>query len=339
MIDTAVQDVRYAIRVLRRQPIFAVTAALSLAIGIGANTTIFTIANALLFKPPVGIADPVRLVDIGRSQHGRGFDNNSYPNYLDVRQRNTVFEGVYAYRTEPLPMSLAIAGSTEGAERIYGTTVSGNYFSVLGVRAHAGRFFTPADGERVGESAFVVISHKMWTRRFNGDRGIVGQSVILNGHQFTVTGVAPEGFHGTTVLAGDAWVPMAMADWAMPRIGAGILTSRSAVWLVMGGRLKPGVTIEQAQAEMAIVGRDLEREYPTENRGRGLKVVASAPIPGDAIANFPFQRLLPVLPLLPYLPCGADDVCDRFTTVTVICDGCCLEWCTTLCATTPFDSS
>src|SRR6476619_6623690 len=106
MLDSWLQDVRYAARLLRRNPLFALTAALSLAIGIGANTTIFTIANTLLFKPPAGVVEPDRLVDVGRSQDGQGFDNSSYPNYLDIKARNTVFEDIYAYRTEPEPMSL-----------------------------------------------------------------------------------------------------------------------------------------------------------------------------------------------------------------------------------------
>src|SRR5689334_17586130 len=129
MLDSWIQDVRYAARLLRRNPLFALTAALSLAIGIGANTTIFTIANALLFKPPAGVTDAGRLVDVGRSQNGNGFDNSSYPNYLDIRTRNTVFEGIYASRLEAQPMSL---GGRDGAERIYGTLVTTNYFSVLG---------------------------------------------------------------------------------------------------------------------------------------------------------------------------------------------------------------
>src|SRR2546422_8244823 len=109
-------DIRHAARLLRRTPLFALTAALSLAIGIGANTTIFTIASALLFKPPAGVVQPDRLVDVGRSQDGQGFDTSSYPNYLDIRSRNTVFTGLYAYRFGAEPLSL---GGRDGAERIY----------------------------------------------------------------------------------------------------------------------------------------------------------------------------------------------------------------------------
>src|SRR4051812_13040801 len=112
MLDSWLQDVRYAARLLRRNPLFALTAAASLAIGIGANTTIFTVANALLFKPPAAVADPGQLVDVARSQDGSGFDNGSYPNYVDVRARNTVFSGIYAYKLGAEPMSL---GGTNGA--------------------------------------------------------------------------------------------------------------------------------------------------------------------------------------------------------------------------------
>src|SRR5258707_12955437 len=147
MLDSWLQDIRYAVRLVRRNPLFSLTAALSLAIGIGANTTIFTIANALLFKPPSGVVEPERLVDVGRSQDGQGFDNGSYPNYLDLRARNTVFSGMYAYRAGAEPMSL---GGRDGAERIYGDLVSNTYFSGLGVRAHVGRLFVPEDIEQPG---------------------------------------------------------------------------------------------------------------------------------------------------------------------------------------------
>lgn len=156
MLDSWLHDLRYAARLLRRNPVFAATAALSIAIGIGANTTIFTIANALLFRSPAGVADPGRLVDVGRSQNGQGFDNSSYPNYLDIRSRNTVFDGIYAYRPGPEPMSL---GGRDGAERIYGNLVSSNYFSVLGTRPLVGRLFSADEAEQPGSASIVVLSH------------------------------------------------------------------------------------------------------------------------------------------------------------------------------------
>ena len=129
MLDSWSLDVRDAVRLVRRSPLFAATAIVSLAIGIGANTTIATVADALLLRAPAGVADPGRLVDIGRTRDGRGFDNASYPNYLDLRARTTTLADVYAYRFEPQPLSLRVES---GAERIYGGLVSTNYFSVLG---------------------------------------------------------------------------------------------------------------------------------------------------------------------------------------------------------------
>ena len=289
MLESWLQDVRYAARLVRRHPLFALTAALSLAIGIGANTTIFTIANALLFKRPAGVAELHRLVDIGRSQDGAGFDNGSYPNYLDIRTRNTVFTGVYAYSFGAEPMSL---GGNDGAERIYGDLVSTNYFSVLGTRPHLGRLFAPEDGERPGRTPLAVMSHRFWKRRFNGDPAIVGRVLQLNGRPFTVIGVTPEGFHGTTVLTGDVWVPLNMVGELTPRRSASILTSRESVWLLMGARLKPGVSGKQAQAELTLLGSALEREFPRENRGKGLRVEPSSPIPGNGAPAAAFLAIL-----------------------------------------------
>lgn len=277
-MDTLLHDLRFSLRLLKRNPLFALTAVLSLAIGIGANTTIFTIASALLFRAPSAVADADRLVDIGRSQEGDGFDNNSYPNYVDLRARNTVFSDVYAFRFDAQPMSL---GGANGAERIYGNLVTNNYFETLGVRPALGRLFTRDDRTEAGAAPVVVLTHRLWTRRFQRDPNIAGRKLLLNGHLFTIAGVAPEGFRGTTVFAGDLWVPMNMVAEATPRRSASMLTSREATWLLMGGRLKPGVTVERAQAELTLIGSALEREYPRENRGRGLRVAAMSPVPGN----------------------------------------------------------
>jgi len=289
VLDSWLQDVRYAGRLLRRNPLFALTATLSLAIGIGANTTIFTIANALLFKPPAGVFEPERLVDVGRSQNGQGFDNGSYPNYLDIRARNTVFTGIFAYRFGAEAMSL---GGRDGAERIYGDMVTTNYFHVLGTRPLIGRLFAPEDGEEPGGTPLTVMSYQFWMRRFNGDPAVVGQTLQLNGRPFTVIGVAPQEFHGTTVLASDVWVPINMVGELSPRRSASILKSREGVWLVMGARLKPGVSVRQARAELENIGRALEQEFPAENRGKGLRVVASSPIPGNGAPVAAFLAVL-----------------------------------------------
>src|SRR4051812_22703579 len=279
MLDSWLQDVRYAARLLRRNPMFALTASLSLAIGIGANTTIFTIANALLFKSAAGVVEPDRMVDVGRSQDGDKFDNGSYPNYVDIRSRNTVFSGIYAYKMGAEPMNL---GGSNGGERIFGDMVTTNYFSVLGTRAHIGRLFSEDDGEQPGATPFAVLSYSFWQRRFNADPAVVGRTIQVNGYPLTVIGVAPVGFHGTTVTTTDVWVPLTMVGELSSRRSASMLTSRVSVWLVMAARLKPGVTVKQSQAELSGIARALEQEFPEANRGKGLRVLASAPVPGNS---------------------------------------------------------
>ena len=273
MLETWIQDVRFALRLLRRSPAFAATATLSLAIGIGANTAIFSLASALLLRPLPGLADAGRLVDIGRTQGGRGFDTTNYPNYLDVRARTTTLSGVYAYRIEPMPMSLA---GQDGAERVYGFMVTGNYFDVLGTRAQVGRLFTDAE-DQPGRNAVVVLSDALWRRRFAGDPAIVGQTITITGRTYAVVGVAPPGFQGTTILQSDLWLPLSNH----PRgTAADMFTSRAVAWLMMGGRLKPGVAARQADAELRSIGAALEREYPKENAGRGFSAVPSSIFPG-----------------------------------------------------------
>jgi len=277
-------DVRYSLRLLARNPIFAITAALSLAIGIGANTTIFTVANALVFGRPTGVVEPDRVVDIGGTSNGGrgGFSQVSFPNYLDVRNRVTTLEAVYAYQPVAQPMSL---GAAAGAEPISGGFVSANYFAVLGVRPAIGRLLDERDGDQPGRSHVVVLSHHFWTRRFQADPAIVGQSLTINNESYTVVGVAPEGFHGTSILLTDAWLP----------IGAGpapLIASREIGWPLMGGRLKRGVSVAQAAAELDAIGRALEREFPVENRGKGLRLVHATPIPGNILPVTGFLSLL-----------------------------------------------
>lgn len=277
MLETAWQDVRYGLRLLRRSPLFTATAALSLAIGIGANTTIFSVASALLLRPLPGLADPARLVDIGRTTNGSGFDTSTYPNYKDLRERVTTLAELYAYRVEPQPVSLS---DGREAERIYGVPVSGNYFRALGTVPSAGRLFTD-DDDRENGPPVVVISHDLWQRRFGGAADTVGRTVSFNATTVTIIGVTPPGFQGTTVLRSDAWVPLQLASLASPRFGRDMYTNRRASWIVLGGRLRDGVTVAQANAELVSLGETLRREYPEANRGRGYRVSETALIPGQ----------------------------------------------------------
>src|SRR6185312_4574267 len=187
MTQTTLQDVRYALRLLRRSPLFALTAALSLAIGIGASTTIFSIASTLLLRPLPGLGDPSRLVDIGRTQDGRGFDNSSYPNFRDYRERQKSLTDVYACRLDPQPVSLA---SANDAIRIYNGVVSANYFTVLGVRPLLGRMLVDSDDAAGNSHAVVVLSYDLWKQTFGGNQSIIGQTSSLNSRAFMVVGVA-----------------------------------------------------------------------------------------------------------------------------------------------------
>jgi MacB-like periplasmic core domain len=255
-VNTWMQDVRYAVRLLRKSPLFTATAALSLAIGIGADTTIFSIVNALLVRPLPGIEAPRRLIDLGRTQDSRGFDTVSYPYYQDVRTRTTTLSGVYAYGVEPQPMSLGGAGE---AERLYGSLTTANYFTVLGTRPALGRLFQDED-DKPGAAPVAVISYALWQRKFGGDPSAVGRTLIINGYPFALIGVAPRGFQGTTMLRGDVWTPMSTLEQAIPRMNASILKQRRSVWLMMGARLRDGVSIGQARAELQTIGAALERE-------------------------------------------------------------------------------
>ncbi len=257
-LDDARRDGAHAGRLLRRDLLFALTAVISLAIGIGANTTIFTIANAVLFRRPAGIAEPGRLVDIGTRTPGGGFGNSSYPNYLDLRQRTTTLDGVYAYSLFPRAMSLTGAGGARGSERIFGTLVTGNYFAVLGAVPAAGSLFNLDETEGEGADA-VVLSHRFWTRRFSQDPTVVGRAVTLNGHPFTIVGVAAEGFQGTGIRAGDVWVPMRTLT------AASSLTDRASLTDGHGltGDKQAARALRQRTGHVAIPPTDVPFRCPT----------------------------------------------------------------------------
>jgi predicted permease len=264
LVETFLQDLRYAARLLRRNPLFALTAALSLAIGIGATTSIFTVGNALLFRTAPGVADPDSLVDIVSLERGAEFEPGvepfSFPNYLDLRRRLTTLDHIYGYELQLRQASLRSADTTE---RVFVTFVTSGYFRALGVTAVAGRTIDAGDGDEPGGVPLVVLSHRYWQRRFNGDAGVIGREVQLNGHPFTVAGVARDGFYGTTVAAPDVWVPASMA--ALVRGDeTNVLSIREAGWLMLGGRLKPGVSRAQASREVRAIGAALAREFPRD---------------------------------------------------------------------------
>ena len=305
MIDTLRQDLLHAIRTLIKGPSFAIVAILSLAIGIGGSAAVFSLADALLLRPLPGIADPDRLVDIGRTQNGQPLDTMSYPNFADLRDRNTVFEGLAAYRPVAEAFGFAVDGTSQ---QVYGRVVSGNYFDLVGVSIALGRALTP-DDDRIGSPrASLVLSHSFWQSRFNRDPNIIDRVVRLNGVPFTIVGVAAPGFSGTSIAFADMWLPIAMQP-TLAAVGntallaplgpTGALTSRLGVWMVAIGRLRPGVTFVQARDQVSRIGRDLEREHPKDNRGRGIAVEPAKPVP--ASGRLPAALFLALLFALVFL--------------------------------------
>src|SRR5688572_28055097 len=272
LVETTLLDIRYAARLLRRNPLFTATAALSLAIGIGATTTVFTVTNGLLLRSAEGVSRPGTLVDVVRLEvdEGPGVSRISYPDYLEIRRRVTTLENVYAYQIILSPARLEVE---ESGERVFPGMVSVNYFQALGVRAAAGRLFDAGDREQAGASPFAVLSHRFWTRRFAQDPAVVGRTIRINDYPLTIVGVAAETFRGSTVGAPDVWLPLEMIAVKNSEFGAQMLTSREDGWLMLGARLKPGSSRAQASAELAVLGATLARE-PVASGRRGVEPVA-----------------------------------------------------------------
>ncbi|HSK18917.1 MAG TPA: ABC transporter permease [Longimicrobiales bacterium] len=276
MLESFVQDARHAVRGFARGPVFALTAILSLAIGVGATTAIFSLVNALLLSPPPGIGEPDRLVSVGRTNDGSGFDNMSYPNYVDYRGGTRTLSGLAAMQYSPRALSLA---GPDGGEAVEGSIVSGNFFDVLQVRPALGRFFLAEEDRTPRSHPVVVLSHSFWRDRFESDSSIIGRGIVLNGSSFTVVGVAAEGFRGPVVLAPDLWAPV----MAAPLLGMqdGMLTGRRNVWLMAIGRLAPDAGVTQAQAELSTIASRLAQSYPESNLTQGVAVMPMSLFPGD----------------------------------------------------------
>jgi len=267
-METLLTDLRYGLRSLIKQPGFTAVAVLSIALGIGVNTTIFSFVNAALFRP-LPFAEPERLV--------RVWDGNSvsYPDYVAYRDDTRVFSGLAAYAQRP--MSLVVNGESE---RIEGEFVSGNYFDVLKANPALGRGFLAEEDRAPGTSPVVVISNTLWRQRYNSDPGIIGKSVSLNHQPYTVIGVMPEKFVGATVISPpDLWVPMMMEPIAIA--GSHSLTSPDEGWLMMLGRLRPDANLSAAEVAVETIARRLHQERrernsgPEEPGGRIVAVVAA----------------------------------------------------------------
>jgi putative ABC transport system permease protein len=248
-------------------------AILSLALGIGLNTAIFTVVNAVLFRS-LPVTEPERLVavygtDAKNAGNAASYTPISYLDYVDYREQAEVFSGLVAFGEATLHMSAA-----NEPEQLKGFIVTGNYFDVLGVKPVAGRTFLPEEDGSPGAHPVVVISYNLWQRRFARDPSLIGKPLSLNTQAFTVIGVAPPNFRGTlSVDNPDFWVPMAMREQVLSEVSRRFFKERQTLILNVAGRLKPGVSLEQAQAAMRIIGERLEREYPFENEDRNVILI------------------------------------------------------------------
>ncbi|MCH8948204.1 MAG: ABC transporter permease [Acidobacteria bacterium] len=271
-IESFWQDVRYGLRMLRKNPGFTAVAVLSLALGIGANTTIFSLFNALLLRPLPG-RNPGALATVYTSgSSGSLYSASSYPDYLDYRDRSEAFSELAA--STFTPMLLSGAGLND---RIIGETVTGNYFETFGVTALYGRTFTSAE-DQPGAAPVVVLSHGLWQRLFGSDPAVVGETLKLNGQPVTIIGIAPKEFTGSIRgVSLELWVPFSNAPLLMPR--RNLIERRGARGLFLFGRLKPGYTAEQAQSNLRVIGQQLYEAHPNEwtNKKGQPRVVSVLP--------------------------------------------------------------
>ncbi|HKE35034.1 MAG TPA: ABC transporter permease [Candidatus Acidoferrum sp.] len=267
------QDVRHGARVLRKSPGFSAVAVLSLALGIGANTTIFTVVNAILLHPlPVkDISQVVELDTIDTKTHV-GFANAtklglSFRNFQDYQKQNEVLSGVTCIIALPLTWS----GGAE-ARQVNGQMVSANYFDVLGLQPAAGRFFLPDEDTKLSGNNVAVLSYSFWTNKLGSDPNEIGKTLTLNAVPYTVIGVAPKGFKGTFTFgsAEQIWVPTSMYPQILTGFGVEFFNDRRFLNTLAVGRLKQGIGINQAEASLKTIASQLEKDFPKDNGGRSI---------------------------------------------------------------------
>src|SRR6202790_5290799 len=267
MIETTLQDLRFGLRMLRRDPGFSILAILCRTLGIGGNAAVFSWVEGILFRPYPSVSHQERLLALGGTARGEtGVTPLSWPDFVDLQRSCTLFDTFFVSKITGTTLSIG-----DRAERTTGSIVSANYFDAIGVHPILGRGFEP--GEDTGRSAHpvTVISYQLWQGRFKGDPEIIGKTQRLNGVVHTIVGVTPEGFYGTFVgWAMQFWVPASMEE--IFEAEGYKLEDRGARWIESYGRLKPGVTRQQAQQEISAVAQRLEADYPDTNRGRGIQL-------------------------------------------------------------------
>jgi predicted permease len=270
------QDLLGGLRMLKKSPGFTFVAVLSLALGIGANTAIFTIINAV-FLHPLPVEEPSRLAELFtrdtltiNTNTNLQLTGTSLPNYEDYRDQNTVFSGL-ALVSFALPLNW---GGQAEPQQLNASLVSGNFFDVLGVKPYRGRTFVADGDKKVGGNPEVVLSYSLWARRFGSDEKLIGQTISLNGAPYTVVGVAPPSFKGIVSLGRPdlLWIPITMRDYVLTGQLKALENNRRFRWLQIVGRLKPQVSVAEAQAAMKTIAAGLEKEYPRDNKGRTVEL-------------------------------------------------------------------
>ena len=282
------QDLVFALRTFRKNPGFAAVVVASIALGIAANTTVFSIVNGLLFGS-LPVKEPSRLVVFN------GGNTTSWRNYVDFRDgAKDVFQGVSAH----FPIAPASVGGRGEPERVWGQLVTANYFDVVRPSVPLGRGFLPYEDEAPRRNAVMVLGHALWTRRFGGDPSIVGREVMLNGFPYKVVGIAAPGYHGSDRgLAVEFWVPLSMMEQLVPDLGVerrGFKSSRTANWLVVNARLRPGVTVERATAAVAVIQGRIDDELKREKDKRRAVMLSES---GGLIDGLD-RKLLPLLAVM-----------------------------------------
>ncbi len=287
-VGNFLNDVRFALRWLRRSPGFAAVAIASFAIGIGFNTALFTAVDAVLFRP-LPVREPGRLADVFTSSNHDTYATTSYPDLLDLKARNAVFEDMLGF--SPMFAALNVG---DHSRLVSGEIVTGNYFAMLGVDAAVGRTLTAAD-DRPDAPRVVMVSEAFWRREMGGDRAVVGRLVRLRGLPYTVVGVAPRSFTGMfPILSPELWVPASQAEevtisgiqHTVPSpTGRTLLERRGSRWMFVKGRLKTGASLEQARANLALIMGALTAENPQTNRDMSISVLRSADVHVHPDAN------------------------------------------------------
>jgi predicted permease len=268
------RDLVFALRRFCKSPGFVFAVIVSIGLGIGANATIFSIVRTFLLRPPA-VGDPATLMNVFTTQRGDCCGNNlSWLLYTDLRDQARSFSGITAFYPS---MPTSIGGYGE-AERVWGALTESNFFDVTQLRMALGRGFR----QNEEQLPVVVLSHRLWRGRFGADPNIVGKSVSVSGHPFTVIGVAPASFRGLDIFTSDLWVPLANKEILMPKVGD---RSRTNTWLEVAGRLSPGVSREQAAVELNGIGQRLAQSYPEAEKDRGFRLESAGSLPPDQKAG------------------------------------------------------